>query len=246
MSIKAKFAGTCRACGGHFEAGTDINWTKGEGSRHVKCPGTVVKSSKPLNSPGRAALQGRGKSDFFLGEKSETVLHYTMDGKPDNSDLGRVRHTKGDRWLKVIGIAAHWVSQDEADDFDLVHGGFERHWSVTEYYVPATEAEIAPVRDREKIKINTAHLEKMCDYEGEWAHDGYSGKLKPEIDAEATDRVCIWKKTVGYSLHQAWRTSIGIISFHPVYDDSPTWKLIRWEAMKPEDAELVKAASEVK
>ena len=38
MTITAKYSGTCRKCGGHFEAGTPINWVKDQGSEHVTCP----------------------------------------------------------------------------------------------------------------------------------------------------------------------------------------------------------------
>ncbi len=34
MTITAKFAGTCKMCGGRFEAGTRIDWSKATGAHH--------------------------------------------------------------------------------------------------------------------------------------------------------------------------------------------------------------------
>lgn len=48
MTITAKFAGTCKKCGGHIAAGTQIEWERGAGASHVKCPeGTVAVSAGP-------------------------------------------------------------------------------------------------------------------------------------------------------------------------------------------------------
>lgn len=244
MSIKAKFDGICKACGESFPAGTEIEWKSGKGSRHVTCPGTIVKSNVPLNSPGRAALQGRGRRDFFLGEKTEIQVGFTVGHRPSETELGRVFRSKDGVWLKTLGLAAHYVSQDEADDFDLVYNGsFSPHWSILEHCREATEEEIAPEQAREKVAADRDRLEHLCDDAGEWAHR--DGRLEPEIDAQAQDRVRIWKKLSGYSLHQAWRTSIGLLSCHTVYEDSPVWRLLRWEDMKPEDADLIRAAKEV-
>lgn len=151
MSITAKYAGTCAACGSRFGAGTVIEWSKSGGSRHVTCPGTIVHSKEPLNSPGRAALQGRGRGDFFLGEKTDIVFGWASDHKPHDAELGQAMRAKDGRYLTCVGVAAHWVSQDEADDFDLIgtDGSFSRHWSVSKYYRAATDEEAAPVKVRE-------------------------------------------------------------------------------------------------
>lgn len=46
MSITAKHPGTCKACGKAFAAGTQIEWQKGEGSRHVNCNGAVAAAPR--------------------------------------------------------------------------------------------------------------------------------------------------------------------------------------------------------
>ncbi len=37
MSFPAKFAGTCRGCGGQILVGEEIAWKKDEGAWHVEC-----------------------------------------------------------------------------------------------------------------------------------------------------------------------------------------------------------------
>lgn len=48
----SKYPGTCKACGGYFAVGTEIDWEPGKGARHVKCP-TKAKSvpAKPASPP---------------------------------------------------------------------------------------------------------------------------------------------------------------------------------------------------
>jgi len=38
LSITAKYAGRCRACGERFPVGTQLYWTEGQRPRHVECP----------------------------------------------------------------------------------------------------------------------------------------------------------------------------------------------------------------
>ena len=37
MTITAKYAGKCKACGGQINEGDKIEWTKEDGARHVGC-----------------------------------------------------------------------------------------------------------------------------------------------------------------------------------------------------------------
>lgn len=267
MTIKAKYAGTCTRCGGSISPGDLIEWSRGAGSHHVTCskqaksqPKSQPKSSAtrpPLNSPGRAALQGRDSRDFFIGEKTDIALGFTSRSKPAEDRLGQTIHeTKGEyagRYLTCVGLAAHYVSQDEADDFDLAGpgGSFESHWSLLKYFRPATEGEAAALAAQERTAATAKRFGELCDRVpgGEWVHDfDRSGRLRPEIDAEAgniASWVLIWEKLVGYSLRQAWCTPIGLISVCPVYDDSPTWRLLRWDAMSAEDAEMIRDAKAV-
>jgi hypothetical protein len=249
MAIKkalAKFNSRCNACGSDIKAGDAIvyNPEVKYSSRHEKCPTTVVKSKVPLNSPGRRALQGRGRSDRFIGETSEIVLGFTSDSQGDQSDIGWTIRAKDGRYLTCIGVASHWVSQDEADDFDLVgpHGSFERHWSLLKHYRIATEEEAKACEARIVAKDNAKRFDDLCNY-----GSGYAWKQGKDIIADTDvadlgEQTLIWKKYIGYSTHRAWRVEAGLLTYVPVYDDSPYWQLIRFDAMTPQDAELVRNA----
>jgi hypothetical protein len=151
-TISAKFTSRCKACGSTINPGDQITYDPAVkySSRHTVCPTTVLHSDVPLNSPGRAALQGRGRSDFFAGEKTAIVLGWAEGYKPAGT-TGETIHAKDGRYLTCVGLAAHYVSQDEADDFDLIgmDGSFSAHWSVSRYYRLATDEEAAPVKARE-------------------------------------------------------------------------------------------------
>lgn len=45
--IEARYAGTCKECGGRFAAGARIRWAKGQGSTHKTCPATPTKATTP-------------------------------------------------------------------------------------------------------------------------------------------------------------------------------------------------------
>lgn len=49
MIITAKFASVCPSCAGRIEAGSKVEWVKGEKARHVKCPaaGTAARATPP-------------------------------------------------------------------------------------------------------------------------------------------------------------------------------------------------------
>lgn len=199
-------------------------------------------------------VKKRFTGEFAIGTLEGTQFSYKDDVfKPGEeyfqSYMGNVVKNKRDGiFYTVIGVKAYFISQDMADDGDIVgpRGGFEAHWAVTTYCRPSTEEESAPEIARRELNAKKAQFEKMCDSLGEYANlPDYSGELKPELKSEITERTRIWTKTVGYSLHQAWRTNIGLLSQHPVYDSVPTWKLLRWETMTPEEVELVKTAATV-
>lgn len=259
MCITAKYAGTCRACGVAIKAGEKIEWSKDSGSRHITCPTTKVKvpystkthSKIPLNSPGRGALQGRGRSDDFIGERSEIMLAFAAESRGDKSDLGETIKARDGRYLTCVGVGSHYVSQDEADDFDLVGpgGSFERHWSLTRHYRLATAEEQVGCDARIQRVASAKRFENLCNYGSDYPYskDDAGKRNLPTADgmALAKSGVRIWRKSVGYSLHEGWRTEAGLLTYHPVYDDSPYYCLIPYAIMSVEDAEIVRSAQAV-
>jgi hypothetical protein len=242
--ITAKFTSRCKACGSSINPGETIIYDPQVkySSRHKLCPA-------PLNSPGRGALQGRSRSDQFLGEKTEIVLGFASEDKGHESDLGHTLKAKDGRFITCVGVASHWVSQDEADDFDLVGpgGSFERHWSLLKYYRLATPEEQAACEARIAAKENAKRFENLCNYGNDYPHGDGGRQIISSAEADALgERVRIWRKSVGHSLHEGWRVEAGLLTYHPVYDDSPYWQLIRFAVMTPADAQMIRAAQEVK
>jgi hypothetical protein len=43
--MNARYAGTCRKCGGSIHPGDLIEWSKGAGATHVQCPEKKVEQS---------------------------------------------------------------------------------------------------------------------------------------------------------------------------------------------------------
>jgi hypothetical protein len=40
MTITARYPGKCNKCGGSIRVGEQIEWEKGVGAKHIKCPET--------------------------------------------------------------------------------------------------------------------------------------------------------------------------------------------------------------
>lgn len=55
MTITSKYNGKCKQCGGHIGIGNQVEWQKGEGIRHTKCPAAVP----PRPSGERAGVRGQ-------------------------------------------------------------------------------------------------------------------------------------------------------------------------------------------
>ena len=65
MTIKAKYSGTCRMCGGTIAIGDAIEWEKGQGASHVACP-----EASPDNADATIELhrgEGYGGRPYTVG-----------------------------------------------------------------------------------------------------------------------------------------------------------------------------------
>jgi len=59
MTMTAKYAGVCRKCQGRFDAGVQINWTKGDGATHIACgPATATATATAPRKPVRRSNRG--------------------------------------------------------------------------------------------------------------------------------------------------------------------------------------------
>jgi hypothetical protein len=115
MSIKAKYAGTCRKCGASFPAGTEIEWSKGEGSRHLKCP-AAPKGTKPpagrvfLNSPKIETAGAQTLTDAQAAEILAREGRQFMRPLPTGAPALSVGHKVTIEGKEIeIGRCGNWV-----------------------------------------------------------------------------------------------------------------------------------------
>lgn len=76
MKITAKFAGTCPACKGRFEAGAQVEWKKGQKARHVSCEEPQLALPLP---------QGRNRRRGY--DDAAMVLSYVQEGLGEDRDF---------------------------------------------------------------------------------------------------------------------------------------------------------------
>lgn len=97
MRITAKYPGKCRHCGEYFEAGEQVEWTRGRGCEHITCPEALKRymetpakdeiaaeeamEGEPFEDPGNRAERELAEaeyretygdeSDFYLSARAE-------------------------------------------------------------------------------------------------------------------------------------------------------------------------------
>ncbi len=153
--ITARYAGTCKACGGGFDAGAEIEWSKAGGSRHLKCP------AKPAPAPaGKWTAPDKSVAPY--------VLRFKRGGKPGIDDQVGETFRVSAKAREHAGLAVTVVSQrrdftsaDDADDFGDCDGG---GWTVTLYCRAANETETAKLVSGEEAKAaEKATLQAQAD-----------------------------------------------------------------------------------
>ena len=126
MTITAKFAGTCRKCGGRIKVGEKIEWEKGTGAQHMEC---TSKPAPALNSPPSTAMVPQDADPVELAAKQGReavdgagVVGFVVYGlakgtgpKPD----GSIRVVRGKRYVQVAHTARCYLSRDWLEDMDL-------------------------------------------------------------------------------------------------------------------------------
>jgi hypothetical protein len=153
MIIISKFLGTCRRCGGSIQPGTEIEWAKGVGARHVHCAHghgatttpdraqsarrTTSRTSERRPSfpatapvPGAVLISGRrtGRSDrrYDVGTCIHAPTVRDAGGGPDG------------HYYTVLA-ARMTPPNDDNQQFD---------WEEYAWARPATDAEAAPIAAR--------------------------------------------------------------------------------------------------
>lgn len=184
MTIKAKFAGRCAACGGGIDVGDEIEWTKGSPARHSRCsrrshasarrrvgagrpygrlePGVVYASrpavSRELREPGAGEMIiHRYTTDYEVGR----TIHATRVGGGGGPD--------GHYWT-VVAAGSHRISEYEDDtrEGEILYDAIVR---------PATDSEAAACATRiaEATAAKTAREDALRAIEtGESQDRGWS------------------------------------------------------------------------
>jgi hypothetical protein len=102
MKITARFSSTCKACGGRINQGEEIEWERGQGGRHLRCPerpALIDADGQPSPALNRARRIQRTLTEL-LGLCKGVLL----DGVIADSELVAL-----DEWLAANGeVAQQW------------------------------------------------------------------------------------------------------------------------------------------
>ena len=158
-TMTARFAGTCRNCGGSFRAGTTIRWASGVGSAHQDCgaaAGTTAPRGTTSPTPARASGPSVQDAPFVTYRREEPCRRAELDQRLD-AMVGKVQlyqtrppqlregadpSNKSEPGGYVIVGAGPWRYQNAEDNEDM--GDMSGpNWSGALYMRRATEQEVA-------------------------------------------------------------------------------------------------------
>lgn len=141
MVIKAKFTGTCRKCGGDIAVGEEIEWSRGEGARHVECP-PQEDASYWLGGG-----SGYGCYGWKKGSTIQSSERHLNDGWPE--------------YVTVVASGSDYIREDGMS-FGVGDESGYLYWAKCR---AATEEESAPVREliakRDLKRLQFARVTKI-------------------------------------------------------------------------------------
>lgn len=80
MTITSKFASTCKSCGTRIAVGEQINWERGQGAKHVKCPQVSRErawiTSQPKNIRDGYRMSADERAEYKAMRELETAEYY--------------------------------------------------------------------------------------------------------------------------------------------------------------------------
>ncbi len=109
MKITARYPGTCKACGGLINAGEEIEWERGEGGRHVRCP----ERSALIDADGQAdpRFHRARRIQRTVAELLGLCKGVLLDGVISDSEM-----TALDEWLAAHDeVARQWPADALAE-----------------------------------------------------------------------------------------------------------------------------------
>jgi len=156
-TITAKYPGTCATCSGGIRPGDQIEYAKGQPTRHTRCTSAVETQASTRSSGRRSAgggpRRGGGRAkhrEMQAGERQigRRSAAYTVGETVHGTKLTGGGGPDGCYWTVV-----HAWHQRANEDLGYYH---DEHMA---YVRPATEDEVAPVLAR----IATAGARKACE-----------------------------------------------------------------------------------
>jgi len=111
--ITSKFPEQCKACGGSFPAGAQIEWSKATGSKHVKCPEKRLAAAQGVEFSVSLDFRGYGKP----GTDSEVGRTFRIASGPNKGKVATV----------LTQRASYQSEEDNEDMGDMRGGGWHAH-----------------------------------------------------------------------------------------------------------------------
>lgn len=140
MVISAKYPGKCGVCGAAIQVGTQVEWSKGSGARHVSCPTGV-----PAPAPAKVRAPRVYVDPKIVGVESPMASRFegsTNFREPDEQVGTSTWLRTGKVLLAVVVVGyyrATYLRSEEAED--MGHYGLRNGYYGTVYYRDATVAE---------------------------------------------------------------------------------------------------------
>jgi hypothetical protein len=127
MTITAKYAGRCTCCGKSITPGQSIEWSKAEGSKHVKCAASAAPTAPiPPDAIALSGGSGYGCEGWTVGQVVRYRTHDTDASKPE--------------WLYVLHASQRYYREDGMS-FGVGDDQGRVYWAKCR---PATPDEAAP------------------------------------------------------------------------------------------------------
>ena len=198
MTITAKYNGFCSSCRSAIRAGDRIEWAQGTRPVHAQC-GTATKAPKAA------------KATKAAGTRVGQSVHIARYGERDASVIvGRTLRVSG-ALVTVVGAEVRYQSASDNEDMGDMQGG---GWGATLWTRPATEAETAPILEREAAKAaRHANADRLRTITDGMLRQGRRPEAEAEAYASAADA---WRLQDGARIAVAG----AVVSYwHPGYSD---------------------------
>jgi hypothetical protein len=138
MAREALYDGWCKVCGGKIRKGSQIEWSKAEGARHVECAGAPGHAEAPAGPISLSGGSGYGCQGWQVGQVILSSEKRRREGGPDA--------------LVIVTAARSYVREDGLS-FGVGEDSGYAYYATAR---PATAEEMAPA-------IEAAHEHALAE-----------------------------------------------------------------------------------